>query len=193
MTEDASNDRNLVRRCLKRDEDAWNMLIRKHNRRVYNLCYQFCGSTGTAEDLTQDVFLKVYGALDRYNFEMEFPTWLMAVARNLCIDHYRQHKREKVVDIDDASHIAAPPGGSPLAQLERREAHHRIHSALVQVSDDLRMAVVLRDIQGYSYDEISAITGVPIGTVKSRINRGRLELARVLVGQHTVVGKGAEA
>lgn len=169
------------------------MLIRKHNRRVYNLCYQFCGSTGTAEDLTQDVFLKVYGALDRYNFEMEFPTWLMAVARNLCIDHYRQHKREKVVDIDDASHIAAPPGGSPLALLERREAHRRIHSALVQVSDDLRMAVVLRDIQGYSYDEISAITGVPIGTVKSRINRGRLELARVLVGQHTVVGKGAEA
>lgn len=170
------------------------MLIKKHTRRVYNLCYQFFGRAATAEDMTQDVFVKVYGALNRYNFEMEFSTWLMAVSRNLCIDYYRQHKREKFVDFDDASqHLLAPDSGTPAAELERQEAIRRVHGGLLLVSEDLRMAVILRDIQGYSYDEIAAMTGAPIGTVKSRINRGRLELARVLAGQLTLKERGGAA
>lgn len=181
MVEEKTDDRQLVRRCLNRDEDAWNMLIRKHERRVYNLCYQFFGRAGTAEDAAQDVFVKVYGALNRYNFDMEFSTWLMAVTRNLCIDKYRHSRREKLVDMDHVAQLAAPAEGGPMAALSRQEAQQRVHEGLRLVGDELRMAVILRDIQGYSYDEIAAITASPIGTVKSRINRGRLELARVLL------------
>ncbi len=169
------------------------MLIKKYQRRVYNLCYQFFGRAGRAEEMTQEVFMRLYGSLNRYNFEMEFPTWLMSVARNLCIDFYRHHKKEKFVDIDVVAALPAPNGDGPAAEYERSEAHRTIHEGLLRLSDDLRMAVILRDIQGYSYDEIAAVLSAPLGTVKSRINRGRLELARMLMAQREAGELGGTA
>jgi len=181
MIEGGPSERELVRLCLNREEDAWRMLVTRYQRRVYNLCYQFFGKVGRAEDMTQEVFVKLYGALHRYNFDMEFSTWLMSVARNLCIDFYRRHKKERMVDIEEIPMAVAPESTGPAAALERQEAHRQVHRGLMRLSEELRMAVILRDIQGYGYDEIGAIMGVPLGTVKSRINRGRLELARALM------------
>lgn len=130
--------------------------------------------------MAQEVFVKLYGSLNRYNSQMEFSTWLMAIARHLCIDFYRQHKKEKTVNIEEIASLPAPVHDGPAAALERGDAHRRLHHGLLQISEDLRMAVVLRDIQGYSYEEIAGILDAPLGTVKSRINRGRLELARVM-------------
>ena len=191
MAEGSLNDRELVRRCLRKDEDAWRMLIEKYHRRVYNLCYQFFGRAGRAQDMTQEVFLKLYNSLGRFKFDMEFSTWIMAVARNLCIDAYRKEKKSMFANLEEADRVPAPAEASPLAELERKDAYSQVHDALVRVSEDLRMAVILRDIQGCSYDEIAGITEVPIGTVKSRINRGRLELARVLMTARAAKEEGA--
>jgi len=173
----------LIARCLEGDQDAWERIVRQHWRKVFNLAYKFVGRHDEAEDLTQDIFLKIFKALHTFDRRANFQTWLISISRNLCIDHYRSVRKERQTmarDIDASELSPASPERGPYGQLEELDVRQRIKRALNQLAPTLREAVMLRDLQEFSYQEIAAKLNLPEGTVKSRINRGRLELARQL-------------
>jgi RNA polymerase sigma-70 factor (ECF subfamily) len=171
----------LIQRCLRGDQIAWELIVRQYWRKVFNVAYKFVGKHDLAEDLAQDVFLKIFKSLDTFDRRANFQTWLISVSRNLCIDHYRSVRKEREtidrdVDANELSPTSHDPG--PMAALEQRDRVLLLRRALVELPRTLRMAVVMRDIQEMSYQEIAVTLGLPEGTVKSRINRGRTELAR---------------
>ncbi|MGB7296253.1 MAG: RNA polymerase sigma factor [Candidatus Aminicenantales bacterium] len=157
------------------------MLVNAYSKRVFNLAYQFAGSFQEAEDLTQDIFLKLYGVLPKYDFERNFTAWLLTMAKNHLIDTYRRTKWEKSHRDEFEERFAAPEGASgPENGLNREADRKLIWENLNRLNAETRVAVILRDIQDKNYDEIAEIMGLPLGTVKSRINRGRLQLAKFL-------------
>ena len=182
----------LVRRCIAGDAVAWEEIVQRYNRRIYNICYRFAGSADDAQDLTQEVFIKMYRTLSSYDAgRAAFMTWLTTITRNLLVDHFRKTKQERMTEsLDGASseHEDAMPlsdkipdkAAPPDARVQSREAGETVHHALQKLSPELREAVILRDLQDMDYREIAAVLRVPEGTVKSRINRGRAELARLL-------------
>jgi len=178
-------DLELVKRCLAGENSAWEALLRAHTSKVYNLCYRFTGSSTHAEDLTQEVFIKIYQTLKSFDAAQgAFTTWLSRITRNHLVDHYRRTKKDRVTDSieDKVERVEERPSASldPLAELESREVRELLQAALALLSPDMREAVILRDLQELDYQEITQVLGVPEGTVKSRINRGRLELARII-------------
>jgi len=171
----------LIQRCLAGDQDAWAQIVRQHWRKVFNIAYKFTGKHDEAEDLTQDVFLKIFKSLDTFDRRANFQTWLVSVSRNLCIDHYRSVRKERETidrDVDPGDLAPAAPTLSPIAVLEQQDRVELLKKAMDHLPNALRRAVLLRDIQELSYQEIADREGLPEGTVKSRINRGRTELAR---------------
>src|SRR5262249_15544037 len=186
-------DSSLVSRCLRGDEAAWEELVRIHTRRVYALCYRFTNSGQEAQDLTQEVFLRVFRTLKSFrSTEGSFNTWLTRVTRNLLIDHYRRTRQERVTDsIEEQLPMLEETGAAVSSQPERalagREASEILQATLQRLSPDLREAVILRDLQELEYREIAELLNIPEGTVKSRINRGRAELARLLRKQKWAV------
>ncbi|HUO35096.1 MAG TPA: sigma-70 family RNA polymerase sigma factor [Candidatus Acidoferrum sp.] len=178
-------DAQLVQQCLRGEAPAWEELVKRHTRRVFNLCYRFTGNPTEAEDLSQEVFLRIYRTLPSYRpTEGAFPTWLASVTRNLLVDHYRRTKRDRITDsieeslpqLEEKHSTARTPDKLALAS----ELSGQLQTALSRLSPELREAVILRDLQQLEYEEIRMVLQVPEGTVKSRINRGRIELARVL-------------
>jgi RNA polymerase sigma-70 factor, ECF subfamily len=188
-----SQDQSLVMRCLSGDETAWEELVRVHSRQVYGLCFRFTGSAQEAQDLTQEVFLRVFRTLKSFrSTEGSFNTWLARVTRNLLIDHYRRSRQERVTDsIEEQLPVLEEEGSAaavrPDHQVAGREASEILQATLQKLSPDLREAVILRDLQELEYREIADVLGIPEGTVKSRINRGRAELARLLRKQKLLV------
>lgn len=188
-----SVDQSLVSRCLGGDEAAWEELVRQHTRQVYGLCFRFTNSAQEAQDLTQEVFLRVFKTIKTFrSTEGSFGTWLARVTRNLLIDHYRRTRQQRVTDsIEDQLPVLEQVGTSGAARpdqaLAGREASEILQATLQKLSPDLREAVILRDLQEMEYREIADVLDIPEGTVKSRINRGRAELARLLRKQKLVV------
>jgi RNA polymerase sigma-70 factor, ECF subfamily len=182
----------VVERCLRGDSGAWAELVRSHHRRVYGMCYRFTGSASDAEDLTQEVFLKLYGNLRSFNSDKgSFTTWVTTLTRNLLVDHFRRSRMERSTDSLDAGWDDSEEQrtGAERLQDERRSPHDQamgrelekmVQAALAKVSPELREAVILRDLEDMDYKEIALVLRVPEGTVKSRISRGRAELARLL-------------
>jgi len=178
-------DAQLVQQCLRGEGPAWEELVRRHTRRVYGLCYRFTGNSAEAEDLTQEVFLRIYRTLQSYRAAFGgFPTWLTSVTRNLLVDNYRRTRRDRMTDsIEDAmpkleeKHSATR---TPDRLVQAAELSEQLQRGLARLSPELREAVILRDLQQLEYNEIQTVLQVPSGTVKSRINRGRIELARIL-------------
>jgi len=181
-------DSTLVERCLSGDDSAWDELVRLHTRRVYGLCYRFTGRETDAQDLTQEVFLRVFRALESFrSTEGSFSTWLARLTRNLLIDHYRRTRNQRVTDsIEDQlpqieEGLGFPASAArPDVALAGREASELLQNALSKLSPGLRETIILRDLQDREYREIAQILSIPEGTVKSRLNRGRAELARLL-------------
>jgi len=173
----------LVERCLAGDQAAWDQIVRQHWRKVFNLAYKFVGRHDEAEDLTQDIFLKIFKALHTFDRRANFQTWLISISRNLCIDHYRSVRKERQTiarEVDTTDLQPASRERTPYALAEHQDLRAQLKQALETLPNTLRTAVVLRDLQELSYQEIADHLGLPEGTVKSRINRGRLELARQL-------------
>jgi RNA polymerase sigma-70 factor, ECF subfamily len=181
----------VVRRCLNGDSAAWAEMVRTHHKRVYGLCYRFTGNATDAEDLTQDVFLKIYSNLGSFDAGRgSFPVWITTMTRNLLVDNFRRTRNQRATSSldegwDEAEELrpvdrltASGPSQHELAA--KKELGKMVQEALARVSVELREAVILRDLQDMDYKEIAQVLGIPEGTVKSRISRGRAELARLL-------------
>ena len=182
----------LVRRCVAGDSAAWQEIVQQYHRRIYNICYRFSGSPDDASDLTQEVFIKINRTLGTFDgSRAAFMTWVTTVTRNLLVDHFRKGKYDRVTES-----LEAAPGGqedgltlgeqlqdqsiSPERRVQRLQVQKVVHEALQKLSPELREALILRDLQDMDYKEIAQVLKIPEGTVKSRINRGRTELARLL-------------
>jgi RNA polymerase sigma-70 factor, ECF subfamily len=173
----------LIEQCLSGDQVAWDTIVRQNWRKVFNVAYKFVGKHDEAEDLTQDIFLKIFKALNTFDRRANFQTWIISISRNLCIDHYRSVRKERQTiarEVDTNDLQPASRERTPYALAEHRDLRAQLKQALETLPSTLRTAVVLRDLQELSYQEIADQLQLPEGTVKSRINRGRLELARQL-------------
>ena len=190
----------LVRRCVSGDAAAWQEIVQQYHRRIYNICYRFSGSADDASDLAQEVFIKMYRTLSTYDTtRASFMTWVTTVTRNLLVDHFRKGKYDRITDSLDATPGNQEDGltlaeqledksASPETKLRSQETQKLVHEALKRLSPELREAVILRDLQDLDYKDIAKVLNVPEGTVKSRINRGRTELARLLQRTYKQVG-----
>ena len=173
----------LIEQCLAGDQVAWEQIVRQNWRKVFNVAYKFVGKHDEAEDLTQDIFLKIFKALKTFDRRANFQTWIISISRNLCIDHYRSVRKERQTiarDVDTSDLQPATTERGPYAVAEHQALKAQLRQALETLPLTLRTAVVLRDLQELSYQEIADRLGLPEGTVKSRINRGRIELAHQL-------------
>jgi len=171
----------IIRDCLEGSQEAWKSLVDAYARRIFNMAYQFCGSREEAEDRTQEVFLKLHGALPKYDFGKNFTAWFLTLAKNHLIDEYRRTKWERTQrDEFDERVLAQPAGGDPEESLQAAETKALVWGGLNALSADMRMILILRDLQGRSYEEIAGILRLPLGTVKSRVNRARIQLAQTL-------------
>ncbi len=180
-----SNGAELVRRCRAGDGAAWEEIVSTFSRRIFNLAYRFTSSIEAAEDLTQEVFVRVYKSLDQYDAKQgDLTNWLMRLSRNLIIDDYRHRQRNPqnshADDVEDHTFHLRAVGNSAQKEIERRELRAQVQEAIDKLPDDLRTCVILRDIEEMTYQEIVDVLKIPEGTVKSRINRGRIELAKIL-------------
>lgn len=192
MDQPQPTDLELIERCLNRDEGAWEQIISRYKRKVFGIAFKFTGRFEEAEDLTQEVFFKVYKALHSYKREQDFSWWLVSISRNACIDYYRSTKREKKVLSSDLNELKNFKfhGLSPQGNMEATERSKALRESLGELPDDLRRVLILRDLQGLSYKEIADQLNLAEGTVKSRIHRGRTELAEKIKGIHAI-GKPA--
>ncbi|HET7103283.1 MAG TPA: sigma-70 family RNA polymerase sigma factor [Terracidiphilus sp.] len=181
----------VVRRCIDGDSGAWVELVHTHHRRVYALCYRFTGNPADAEDLTQDVFLKIYSNLASFDTGRgSLQVWITTMTRNLLVDNFRRTRNQRATgSLDDGWDAAdelrpidrlVSSHPSPHETAAQKELAQMVQEALARVSPELREAVILRDLQDMDYKEVAQVLGIPEGTVKSRISRGRAELARLL-------------
>lgn len=187
-----SSDERLVERCLGGDDSAWESIVNAYGRRIYNLSYRYSSRTDEAEDLTQEIFIRVYQNLKSYRAEAgSFQNWVLKVGRNLIIDRYRQARRFQQsagTEEMETMNLTDDRLPNPLRAAEQAEAARFLREGLQRLSPELKEAVILRDLEGMPYQEIASLLSIPEGTVKSRINRARLELAKLLSKRRAQMG-----
>ncbi len=181
-----NEDKSLVERCRKGDDDAWRELVDRFGPRVYSVAYHFTLKREDAEELSQEIFLKIFENLDRYDGGFPLIAWIVSISRNLCIDRYRRRKREKSFRFvsDDAVLPLLKSTDDPSAEALRKERTKMLFSALAEIPDDLAEILVLRDLDGLAYEEIGRALALPDGTVKSRLFRARAEVAKKIRERH---------
>ena len=176
------DDRALAAACRTGDETAWSALVDRYGRRVYGIAYHFTLRKEDAEELSQEVFLKVFENLHRFDGQYAFGAWIVSLARNLCIDQYRRRKREKsfVHVSDDSVMPLLPASDDPARNALQKERTKLLFEAIAELPEELSEILILRDLDGLAYDEIAAALELPDGTVKSRPFRARAETAKII-------------
>lgn len=173
-----SPDLLLARRAELGHVDAWREIVDAFGGRLYNVALQFTGSADEAEDLTQEMFLRIFKGLQTYRGEVPLVAWALRLSRNLCIDHYRRCKRQgRWSEVSEAILDQMPAGGDPESESSRRQELRAVHAGLRDLPDDLAELIILRDLQGWSQEEVVAALDIPLGTLKSRLHRARRLLA----------------
>jgi RNA polymerase sigma-70 factor (ECF subfamily) len=174
----------LVRECLRGDDLAWETIVGRYARRIFCLCYRFTNRREEAEDLTQEIFIRIYQSLSTFRADTgSFQNWALRLSRNLIIDRYRQLKRAPQVDGSqelEEMQLEDHTRPNPQRRVEQAEVSLMLSAALGSLSPENKEAIILRDLHGMGYHEMARVLGVPEGTIKSRINRGRSALARQL-------------
>ncbi len=178
----------LVERCRKGDARAFEELVNLYEKKVYNLAYRMTGNAEDARDITQDAFIKIYSSLSSFRGDASFSTWLFKIVSNMCLDELRRRRRRSFVSLDeplrqedgDLPRQMPDVRMNPENEVEKRHIQAMVHRAILSLTEDHRMVIVLRDLQGFSYDEIAEMMDCSLGTVKSRLNRARLALRRQL-------------
>lgn len=179
-----ASDGALIERWRSGDERALDELVARYERRVYNLCYRMSGNADDASDLAQEAFVRAYAALPSFRGQSSFSTWLYRIATNVCLDELRRRGRAPVRSLDQPTPVedgrlvpqTADPAAGPSEEVERAELRAAVLSGIAALQPDHRAVLVLRDLQGLSYEEIAAALGCSLGTVKSRLNRARFAL-----------------
>lgn len=177
----------IIKRLKADDTEAWNMLVNSFSKKVYNLALNFAGNKDDAADITQEIFLKIYHNIDKFEDERNFSSWVMKLSKNYCIDYWRKNKYSRQnVELDenlytDSVHDHAL---TPEDSIIQKNDITYLRNKLQQLPPDLRSLIIMRDIQDYSYQEISEHLDIPLGTTKSRINRARLKLAKLILNEH---------
>ncbi len=173
----------ILRNCRNGDELAWEALVRQFQARVYAIAYHYLDNAEDARDLAQEVFVRIYRNLHLCTEASMFVPWLIRIARNACVDQLRRRKARppaQDIDVDEAVGLPAT-GRNPEQQWVETSRKRQVHRALRDLTDLNREVILLREILGLPLEEIATMLRVPLGTVKSRCNRARLELARKLV------------
>lgn len=180
-------EKELIQRAQRGDADAFEVLVRQNEKAVYNFCLRMCGSREDAFDLSQEAFIKAYRGLKSFKGESSFSTWLYRLTSNVCIDFLRKRKNEKTVPLftendegEESERVIPDPGPTPHERAENSELRRDIQNTLLRLSTEHRQAIVLREINGLTYEEIARTLDISIGTVKSRISRARSEMCREL-------------
>ena len=191
----STDEQNLVERCRQGEDDAWRELVDRFGQRVYSVAYHFTLKREDAEELAQEIFLKIFENLNRYDGSFPLIAWIVSLSRNLCIDRYRRRKREKSFRFvsDDAVLPLLRSADDPAADALKKERTKLLFSALAEIPEDLAEILVLRDLDGLAYDEIGRALELPDGTVKSRLFRARAEVARAIRSRHETRGPGVMA
>jgi RNA polymerase sigma-70 factor (ECF subfamily) len=184
------DERDLVARCRKGDDEAWRQMVDHMGQKVYSVAYHFTLKREDAEELSQEIFLKIFENLHRYDGSFPLAAWVLSVARNLCIDRYRRRKRERSFRFvsDDAVAPMLQSGDDPAAEALKKERTKLLFWALAEIPEDLAEILVLRDLEGLAYEEIGKALDLPDGTVKSRLFRARAEVARKVRERHESSG-----
>lgn len=179
------NERELIACLQKRDEAAFEELIRQYEKKVYTLCFRMCGNSEDAEEAAQDAFLALWRGIDRFRQESSLSTWIYRLATNACIDTLRRRKKQSgSVSLDDEELFVDAVDTSPQPQetVEHRETQKLLQEGLSALPEEYRKVLILREIEGLSYTEIAESASIELGTVKSRISRGRSLLRNFLSG-----------
>ena len=182
------NEKILINRCMNGDIEAFEELISDYEKRVFNIAFRMIGNYNDAEDISQEIFIKVFKSIKNFKGNSSFYTWLYRIVVNECYDIAKKKKKILAFSIDtpivtgedEIQRDIKDRGKLPEEEYENKELRKEIQKALNMVSNEHRTMIVLRDVQGFSYDEISEMLKCPPGTVKSRINRARKALKELL-------------
>lgn len=178
MSSPTSPDLMLARRAAAGQPEAWDELIELYGRRIYNVAYQFSASREEAEDLTQEIFLKLYQSLSRYRGDVPLVAWALRLSRNLCIDLYRKTRREKKSTfVSETILDRQPSADDPQVDVQRRQQLEAVYTGLERMPRELAEVIMLRDLQGWTLEETASYLEIPLGTIKSRLHRARARLA----------------
>jgi len=175
-----TDEKSLVERCRQGEDEAWRELVDLFGQKIYSVAYHFTLKREDAEELAQEIFLKIFENLHRYDGSFPLVAWIVSLSRNLCIDRYRRRKREKSFRFvtDDAVAPMLRSKDDPAADALKNERTKILFSALAEIPEDLAEILVLRDLDGLAYEEIGLALELPDGTVKSRLFRARTEVAK---------------
>ncbi len=184
------NEYKLIKKCKKGDIDAFEELILEHEKRAYNIALKMLKNPEDAMDISQEAFIKVYKSINNFNLKSSFATWLYRIVVNTCLDFLKKNQT-KVYHIDnpiktedgEITREIADIQTAPEVILERKMTRQLVHNAMDELDNIHRTVLILRDIQGFSYKEISEMLDCSLGTVKSRIKRGRDNLKSVIIKQ----------
>ena len=177
------DERSMIERASGGDPEAFNRLMEHHERRMYAVALRMCANREDAQDCLQEAMLRVYRAIGSFKGESSFSTWVYRITMNTCLDELRRRKNKQSASLDDLldeGWAPADDSGSPEKHAVRAETARILRQTIQELPDDMRAAVVLRDIQGYTYEEIAKILDINVGTIKSRISRGREKLREKL-------------
>jgi RNA polymerase sigma-70 factor (ECF subfamily) len=180
----SDDDRRLIAACLGGNRDAYGELVSRYYARLYNAVYRLVDHPDDAADVVQDAFLNAYQSLHTFKGEAEFFTWLYRIAFNTTISLKRRKRANVSLDVGGPEGVIDPADSSeyvrPGAAFERQEEELQLQTALTRLSHEHREVLVLKDIEGMKYEQIAQILGVPVGTIRSRLHRARLELRELL-------------
>ena len=180
------DERALVARCREGEDEAWRELVDRFGQKIYSISYHFTLKREEAEELAQEIFLKIFENLHRYDGSFPLVAWIVSLSRNLCIDRYRRRRRERSFRFipDDAVAPLLTSEDDPAAETLKKERTKLLFSALAEIPEDLAEILLLRDLDGLAYEEIGKALELPDGTVKSRLFRARAEVARRIRERH---------
>ena len=187
-------DELLLRRACKGDVQAFEELMQSHESRIYAIALRMMGNREDAQDCLQEAMLRVYRAIGSFKGQSTFSTWVYRITMNTCLDELRRRKARKVTSLDslvDNGWSPTDTGDTPEEHGLRVEKQNALNQAIQSLPDDMRAAIILRDVKGYSYDEIASILDANVGTIKSRISRGREKLREILSKQSELFGRTA--
>ena len=173
------NERDMIERASRGDAAAFNRLMEQHERRMYAVALRMCGNREDAQDCLQEAMLRVYRAIGGFKGQSSFSTWVYRITMNTCLDELRRKKNRQSTSLDSLLDMGWSPSddtNAPEKQAMRSELRRNLNRAIQELPEEMRSAVVLREIQGFSYEEIAHMLEINVGTIKSRISRGREKL-----------------